>query len=181
MSDAYTPGINTGDRIERAEFDRIAAASDALEARIASIESLPNAAYGGIRMEIGNTHGISLTSTPKEVTAWDTASPAKNITQDLAAGSLTVGKDGVYDFSAVIGLSGVDGQTTYTMDVYLNGLASGGVPADAPKKDATTVVMSAMSMPVSLTAGDYISLFLSADSNGTVEIERCVMKLFRVG
>jgi hypothetical protein len=181
MSDAYTPGINTGDRIERSELDRIATASAALEGRLATLEGLPNVAYGGMRMEPGVTHNISLSITATEVGAWDTVSALNGITADEVGGELTVTKAGVYEFLALVTLSGVDSAITYSLEAYLNHQQTGAIPGDAPEKKTDDVPLAITSMPTTLEAGDVISLYLTADAPDTVQITRAMMSLKRIG
>jgi len=179
MSDAYTPSISNGDIMDRPQLDRIATASAALEARIATIEG--RMAYGGMRMEIGATHSIALSTTPVEVTAWDTLSPAANISQSLVAGELTISAAGVYLFDALIGLSGIDSNTVYTVEAYVNNTPTGSIPGSQPEKKIDNLALYIQSMPATLAAGDVVSLYLSADTTGTVDIDRAMMRLYRIG
>ena len=181
MSDAYTRAINPGDRITATEFDRIGFASAAHDARVAVLEGNPDVAYGGMRMEMGATHNISLSTTPTEVGAWDTASALQGVTADLTGGELTVQQDGVYEFLALVTLSGVNSAITYTLEAYLNNAPAGSIPGDAPEKGTDIVPLHITSMPTALVAGDVVSLFLSAGAADTVAISRAMMSLKRIG
>jgi len=179
MTDAYTPSITDGQIMARSELDRIAAASTALEARIGSIEG--RMAYGGMRMEIGSAHNISLSPTPVSIGAWDTLSAATGVSQSLVDGELTIVTTGVYLFDAVVGLSGTSDSTTYSLEARLNNQPTGSIPGDAPEKKTDRILLGIQSMPVTFAAGDVVSLFLAADQSGTVEIDRAMMRLYRIG
>ena len=179
MTDAYTPNTNNGEVLFRAELDRIATASAALEARTSALESRP--AYGGMRMDLLGVHSIALSPTPVKVPAWDTLAPAAGITLSLASGDMTVQNAGVYLFDCLIGLSDIDANTTYSIDARLNNQPAGSIPGNAPEKKTDNLLLGINSMPITLAAGDIISLYLSADSAGSVDIDRAMMRLTRVG
>ena len=179
MTDAYNPSITDGQVMAKVELDRIATASAALEVRIANIEG--RMAYGGMRMEIGSAHDISLSPTPVSIAAWDTLSPATGVSQSLADGELTIATAGVYLFDSLVGLSGTADNTTYSLEARLNNQPAGSIPGDAPEKKTDRILLGIQSMPVAFAGGDVVSLFLSADVAGSVEIDRAMMRLYRIG
>lgn len=170
----YIPATADGQILARAELDRIATAIDAAEA-------LTQKAYGGMRMDLGQTHNLSLSPTPIEVGGWDTVSPLRGITADLTAGELTVGATGVYDFIAIATLEGVSDIQTYQMTIRVNDLAAGGIPANAPEKKADRVVLQAFSLPAALIAGDRVSMWLESDGSSSVTLTRSLMRLVQLG
>jgi len=166
----YVPGTQDGQVLSRSEFDRIATAVDAVEA-------LTKRVYGGMRMDLGNSHPMTLTATPAEVVGWDTAGQLSGIAVDTAGGTLTVTADGVFDFWCVVTIEGAQNGVAYTLEARINNASAGAIPADAPAFLATNVVIHVGSIPVALSAGDRVSLYLSADSDHSVTLTRVAMRL----
>ena len=180
MTDAYTPQTANGSVFARAELDLIATASAALEARIAATEAM--AAYSGMRIDVGKA--LSLSTTPLEVVNWDAPNALaaqRGITRDVAAGTLTIADAGVYLVDLVLFLTGIGSTITYEADIYLNDQPTGGIEGNAPEKNTDQVDLSAYSQPVTLSAGDELSVYLSADANSSVTLGRAMMRVIRIG
>lgn len=179
MTDSYTPATTDGQVMARAELDLIAAASAALEARIAAIEA--RRAYSGMRIDTNKA--LSLSVTPLEVVGWDapgTLAAERGVASDVSAGTLTVASAGVYMLDMRLFLSNTDTAVTYGASVYRNHAAAGGIEGGTPAKNVDQVALAAFSQPVNLSAGDVLSVYLSADANSNVTLDYAMLRMVRI-